>query len=165
MQQSPSIRKSQFHVPKRRVRVRLELAGGVVFSGSFYADQLNSTGGPGRVSDRLNDDSEPFIPLAVEDNHVLVRKSVIAIVQLEDEPWEAPHQTSKTTELNLRVKLTNGNSTRGRIVAVLPQGRSRALDYLNDHPGGFFAMASGERRVTLVNVAHIESVTEFTPES
>lgn len=85
MPTSPTIPKNAFHISKRRVRVRIELLNGSTLTGSFYADQQNRSGGPGRVSDRLNDESEPFIPLAVEDRHILVRKTVIAMVRLKND--------------------------------------------------------------------------------
>ena len=161
MPTSPTLQKQRFHVPKRPVRVRIELANGSTLTGSFYADQKNRLGGPGRVSDRLNNESELFIPLAVEDHHILVRKTVIAMVQLENEPWETPQQVSSATVLRLRVKLTSGSTARGKVVAVLPKELSRALDYLNCHDAAFFPLISGKERITLVNLRHIESVTEF----
>ena len=161
MPTSATVQTNQFHIPKRRIKVRIELLTGGTLTGSFYADQHNSSGGPGRVSDRLNNREEPFIPLAVEDRHILVRKAVIATVQLENEPWETPQQSSNTSELRLRVKLTNGSSARGKIVAVLPKERARVLDFLNCYDAEFLALISGENRITLVNSNHIESVTEF----
>lgn len=63
--------------------------------------------------------------------------------------------------LRLRVKLTTGSTARGKVVAVLPKERSRPLDYLNCHDGAFFPLISGKECITLVNLRHIESVTEF----
>lgn len=161
MPSTATVKKNPFRIPKRRVKVRIELSNGATLSGAFYTDQKNSSGGPGRVSDRLNVSDEPFIPLAVEDRHILLRKAEIASIQLENEPWEAPQQNSNTKELRLRVKLTNGSATRGKIVAVLPKERSRALDFLNCCDQQFIALIAGESRITLVNTAHIERVTEF----
>jgi len=157
---SATVQKHPLFLPKRRVDVRVELLNGNTMSGSFYADRNNRSGGPGRVSDRLNSDSEPFLPLAVEDGHILVRKAVIATVQMDDEPWETPQPAPNTTELQLRVKLMNGSTTSGTVVAVLPKG-SRALDYLNTNDAGFFALIAADSKIVLVNARHVESVIEF----
>jgi hypothetical protein len=63
------------------------------------------------------------------------------------------------TEHEVEVRLVDGQCLTGLISYVLPEGRSRLTDYLNDSPA-FFRLIEAER-VALINkryVAYVESL-------
>lgn len=150
---------SPHRIQRRRVPVKVELFGRRSLSGAFYADVVRPDGSSGRVLDRLNRTEEHFIPLAVEGSHILVRKSSIALVRLENEQAEVECGNANV-HLEFVVRLIDGSAARGVASASLPSSRSRALDYLNFNDKAFIALGTAVGRVTIVNVALVETVTE-----
>ena len=141
--------------------VRIELADRTPLTGSLYADVVTADGAPGRLVDRLNAAVERFVPLAVGDRHVLLRKSGVALVRMNNERDEQPRASSEShAELKLRLTLISGTSVQGSVRARLPRQRSRALDFLNLNSRAFVEVMGGDGHLTLVNSDHIARVIE-----
>lgn len=145
-------------VPKRRAPVEVQLTNGDTFQGGFYYNVQRADGSPGRVIDRLIDPGEKYIPLATENEHVLINKSCIIVVHLREGVAERFPHAAGTRTLNVRLKLSNGVSVEGAIHALLPAAHSRTLDYLNGSARCFLALNG--KGTTLVNSEHVVSVTE-----
>ena len=147
-------------IPRRRVPVRIELTDGSPLTGALYADRTTASGAPGRVVDRLNDVAEPFVPLAVEDRHILLRKSSVLLVRMIDEPEASLPSGASQTKLRLCLTMASGMTVQGQLRAVLPRQRTRALDFLNLNSDRFLEVRRGDGRLTLVNSRHIARVIE-----
>lgn len=137
-----------FQVPQKQQRVRVRLRGGEEFEGSFYYAATGPGGAPGRLSDRLNDRTEKFLPLAWTEGAFLLNKDAILTVHCDlpdDEiaPEGAEHHTA------VLVRLVDGGQLEGRFDFSMPVGRERLVDYLNAAPRFVTLTAAGT--TTLVN--------------
>ena len=145
-------------VAKRRVPVTVYLANKTI-EGELYADTHQIDGSEARLVDRLADPWETFTPLAVEERHILVRKSRILAVELD--PSEVPRPCgAAVTALKLFFQFTNGLIVCGTVYALLAPAGSRPLDFLNRSSSRFLNVFS-PARVTLVNMNHVVDVTEL----
>jgi len=151
---------SSLWVPRRRVQVRVQLVDGSLLSGELYADVKRADGTPGRVLDRLNESQEIFLPLASDDQHILLKKSGISTVRLavDEEEIGAPANDG-TKEVRARISLSDGTHLEGMIPAPLSP-RARLLDYFNASSKTFSVLRNG-RQVTLINGACVMAVTEL----
>jgi hypothetical protein len=160
-EQDDSMLTNSLWVPRRRVPVRVQLADGSVQSGELYADVKSANGTPGRVLDRLNESREFFLPLASDDQHILLKKSGIATVRLEVEEEEVRARPADgTREIRARIRLSDGTQLEGMITAPLSP-RARLLDYLNATRQKFTVLSDGQQ-VTLINSACVLSITELS---
>lgn len=149
-----------FRTPQRMVPVRVLLEDGRALEGGLYAPVTGPDGNPGRLLDRLNDDTEEFLPLAGR-YETLLNKSWILTVQLAS-GHEQPEgiESEVAREQRVRVTLTQGEPLEGWIRYLMPEERGRLLDYLNEAPR--FIPLIGESRVTLIHRRFIISVQELT---
>jgi hypothetical protein len=140
-----------FKVPKRQVRARVALEGGVSLTGVLFAAAAGPDGAPGRVADHLNNETERFVALATEQQRYLVRKSQIVDVQIAGAEMEDELPESEVAErqVEVRVTLLGGARLEGRVLYSMPEGRRRLLDYLNAAPP--FVPMLGDDRLTLIN--------------
>ena len=146
-------------VPRRRVRARVRLADSV-YEGALYAPVEEPGGGPGRLSDRLNESQEKYIPLALENRHVLLRKASIVVVELGEEEREIEQQVTRAArELHLRFRLSDGTTLRGRTHAEMPPESARVLDFMNERAPRFITLLR-DGQVLILNERHVTAVSE-----
>jgi hypothetical protein len=139
-----------FRVPQRNVQVRVLLEGGEELEGSLYAPTAGPGGGPGRLSERLNDETEYFVPLAGPDEACLISKSFIVAVWLPQGEEELEFQESdQAKECYVELCLKGGIEIVGHMKYTMPVEKRRILDYLNAAPR--FVPVLEEGRVILVN--------------
>lgn len=154
----------EFRVPKRRVPAQFVLPGGAVRDVAvFLAEATPGHSGGERLSDLLNG-QDRFLPAldVGTDAMIFVHSSGLAVARVAAEHEISSgdaEQLTIPTEHEVEVRLMDGNCLSGLISYVLPEGRSRLTDYLNDAPA-FFRLIEPER-VALVNkryVAYVESI-------
>lgn len=142
------------------VPVRVLLEDGRTLDGGFYVPAITADGRPGRLLDRLNDDTEHFLELAGR-YETLLNKQRIVTVQLaagHDQPEGIEDEFA--CEQRVRVNLMAGDPIEGWIRYLMPAEKTRLLDYLNAAPR-FFAVIGGPR-VVLVQRRFIVSAEELT---
>ncbi len=152
----------ELRVPKRRITSQFVLTGGAVREVAvFLAEATADHSGGERLSDLLNGASQ-FIPAQDTGTGAMtfVHTSGLAVARVaaEHEMSDAD-QLTIPTEHEVEVQLVDGQRLTGLITYVLPEGRSRLTDYLNDSPA-FFRLIEAER-VALINkryVAYVESL-------
>lgn len=124
----------------------------------FLAEATPGHSGGERLSDLLNGQAR-FIPAQdVESEAMTFVNSeglALARVAAEHEVTDAD-QLTIPTEHEVEVRLVDGQRFTGLITYVLPEGRSRLTDYLNDTPA-YFRLVEAER-VALVNKRYVASV-------
>jgi hypothetical protein len=139
-----------FQVPQREVQVEVLLSGGERLNGTLYAPQAGPSGGPGRLSDRLNDGEERFLPLVADEGAHLVSKSRVMAIHLppgeEDLEFEEGDQAK---ECSVELYLEGGVVLTGSLKYIMPVERLRIIDYLNAAPEFIPLLDNG--RVVLVS--------------
>lgn len=142
------------------VPVRVRLEDGRTLDGGFYVPTMASEGRPGRLLDRLNDGAEYFLPLAGR-YETLLNKERIVTVQLASGHHQAEGiEDGFACEQRVRINLVQGEILEGWIRYLMPEEKTRLLDYLNSAPR-FIAVIS-EPRVTLVQRRFIVGVEELS---
>ena len=137
-----------FKIPRREVRVNVLLDGGQELDGVFHIPASGEHGRPGRLADRLNDDSERCLPLVGHGEGQLIDQAWIAMVRPENDD-EVEETGESPVVQRIRVALANGMVLDGQLVYCMPPERCRLLDYFNAAPQ-FFPLADAER-VVLIN--------------
>jgi hypothetical protein len=146
--------------PQRMVAVRVILENGRAVEGGLYVPAIGPDGQPGRLLDRLNDDTERFLPLAGR-YETLLNKSAIVSVQLASGHERAENiEQEIAREQQVRMVLRQGEIVDGWIRYLMPEEKARLLDYLNAAPA--FIAVLGERRVILVQRRFILSIQELS---
>lgn len=148
----------QLRVPKRRVPVQILLADTTTLEGAFYADVQRIDGTQATLLDRLRDPTEDYIPLATNDRHVLVRKSMIVTIGVANDELPRPRATG-IGEFGVTMTLKGGSALMGSLFVVMAHAHARALDYLN-RTNEMFIPLYGESSSVLVNSEHVVTVTE-----
>ena len=147
-------------VPRRRVPVDLRLADGRQVSGDAYVAVPGGDEGPEHLIDRLNDASERFLPIAVGERHLLIRKAAIVLAFTTDAAEAAAiREPAGSREFRVEVLLSVGAAASGLLYAADHPTFGRALDHLNRLTRDFVALHHGEG-VTLVNANHAVAVVE-----
>ena len=147
-------------VPQREVHAELRLHGGETRSGLLFVPAAGPDGGPGRLTDRLNDSHEAFLALKEAGAGTLVSKQRIVRVSLaaSEREVEVKDQESRIPAL---VQLADGTRVEGEVLYAMPADRSRLIDYLNSAPRFIQLIESrvdGDRLV-LINRDFLTTVT------
>jgi hypothetical protein len=153
-----------FRIPRREVHVELVLRGGQEMAGVLYASNTDRGGHPGSLLERLNNESENFIPLVLKDERYLIRKEHIVLIKVargEGAP-ETNHDVAPIEKL-VRLDLTDGTSLEGLVRYRMPVGRTRLLDLLNARPG--FIPLFGSEQVQLVNFKMVIRVLDLSTDA
>lgn len=145
-----------FEVPRQTTRVQVRLLGGYVVEGSLYYAAQGPGGAPGRLSDRLNDSTERFVPLSMEKGGRLVSKARVLTILIADPAAEVPPACEEHTSVEVRTRLLDAVEVRGQLAYTMPPGQERVLDYLNSAPE--FIPIRGADGVVLVNREAIVAV-------
>jgi hypothetical protein len=129
----------------------------------FLRPSIVTLSGIESIADRMND-REAFFPLRVADpapTTLLVGKTQVRYVYAERQPLpdDAMRMAEGTTELTMTVALDDGETLTGVFHAVMPQGKRRALDFLNREDGLFVPFFVDQRQYVL-NRSFIRFVSE-----
>jgi hypothetical protein len=149
----------ELRVPKGRAEVQVLLPGGGTRQVMVFLSEFAGThAGHERLSDVLNADGS-FLPAldVTSDTMSFLARDAIAAARVGRE-WEASSDLTGAEEAEVEITLTNGEKLRGHIDFILPPGRARLLDHLND-PRPFVRLDEGAQ-VALVNKRHIARVTQ-----
>jgi hypothetical protein len=149
----------ELRIPKKRTQVELVLASGATLQvGFFLSEFAGSHAGHERLSDLLNgrDDFLPGFDLGSETVTFIARAGIAAATVGHE--WEPGLDLLEADEHVVEIALLDGTSLRGALQFVMPQGRSRLLDHLND-PQPFLRLEQGDK-VVLVNKRHIARVAK-----
>ena len=146
-------------VPKRRAQVEVLLPGGGARQVTVFLSEFASRhSGPERLSDLLNAKDE-FVPVvdAATDSVAFLGRHTIAAARVGRE-WEMPGQIAGAEEHDLEITLVDGAVLRGLVSFVLPAGRTRLLDFLNDEQP--FIELTERDKVALINKRYIARVAK-----
>jgi len=146
-------------VPKRRVAAEVRLADDTVLAGLLYTDVERLDGSPGCVADRLEDPLGRYLPIAVDDRHVLINKAGIVTVRVPEQESRRP-SAKDVMRMSVRVRMSNNEILEGELYAILPPARARVLDFLNMSHERFIQLFQNDR-LTLINGDYIVEVTEL----
>lgn len=139
-----------FQVPQREVRVEAILGGGERLEGALYAPTAGPGGGPGRLSERLNDGDEHFLPLVSEDGAHLICKDWLMVIRMPEGEEELEfEQSDQVRDCRVEMHLEGGSVLTGRLKYLMPLEKRRILDYLNAAPRFITLLENG--RAILVN--------------
>jgi hypothetical protein len=153
----------RFRVPRREIRATVLLHGGTERRGTLFASASAPGGGPGRLSDRLNDDTERFLALAEEGPGCLVSKERIVRIDIGADQVETELASQGDAHrVRVRVELAVGPALEGVIEYTMPPGEERLLDYLNAAPR--FVPLLGAEGASLLNRDYVTSVTALSGE-
>ena len=148
------------HVPRRRVPVQLRLQDGRSLVGEAYLALRRADGSQERLLDRLNDVAERYLPIAIADRHLLVRKAAVVSARLVDPVEAAAARDDHASGLvPVEVALSVGPAETGDLRAGTEQAHDRALDKLNRVVSDFVALLDGDT-ITFVNTHHVVAVLE-----
>ena len=149
-----------FQVPQREVQVQVLLEGAEALQGVLYAPTAGPSGGPGRLSERLNDDGEHFLPLVCADGAHLISKAWILAVRLLPGEEELEFEESdQATECSVQMNLKGGVSMNGHLKYTMPMEKRRILDYLNAAQQFIPLLENG--RAILVNRGFLVSIRDL----
>jgi hypothetical protein len=158
MERTGNAQTESLWIPRRRVAVKVQLADQSKLAGQLYADQRRPDGTPGRVVDRLNDTAEQYLPLALQDRHVLLNKAAIVTVHVDDADRELS-VSDELVEHHVRVNMCDRSQHVGKVHGILPFTQRRALDYLNNMTQRFLSLHASEK-VILLNTEYVMGVVE-----
>ncbi|MCG8455695.1 MAG: hypothetical protein MI919_05390 [Holophagales bacterium] len=146
-------------IPQRQVDVRVKIFGGQELNGLMYVPETGPDGGPGRLLERLNLEEQMFIPLTAGDKTHLVQRDQILLIRVDDEAEEDAEDAIAEDEtyrhLEVRVRLTSGDTFTGSLFYKLPPDQERLQDYLNLERRRFIPLHVG--RLVYLNRFHIVS--------
>jgi hypothetical protein len=153
-----------FQVPQREVQVQVILEGGQELEGTLYAPTAGPSGGPGSLSDRLNDDREQFLPLVGAESACLVSKSWIVAIRLSQGEEKLEFQESdQAKECSVILTMKGGLKLSGRLQYTMPVEKRRILDYLNAAPQFIPLLENG--RVALINRSFMVRIQDLGSDS
>ena len=143
-----------FQVPQKKLTARVRMKGDRDLDGVFYYAAAGPGGGEGRLTDRLNDADERFLPLAQEGRGCLLNKEWILIVTCD--AGLAPPEEAAEHHIAVQIHLADGTDLEGRLHFTMPPGRERLLDFINAAPR--FIPVYGDGVAHLVNRDAITSI-------
>jgi hypothetical protein len=147
-------------IPKRKVPVRMRLAGAERIEGRAFLDYIDPIHrGEQAILDLLNSDS-PWFPIETDAGVVVVNRARVLLV----EPGEGvPPSLVRTESMpvfrreRISLRVGEGLELEGRIAMDLPDEFSRVSDFLN-FPEEFFAVETPSGPV-LVGKRHVTALT------
>lgn len=148
-------------VARRKVAVRVHLAGGSTIEGDFYAlaDPTGTAREP--ILERLEDPTERFVPIANGSRHVLANKAAILYLESAEVLAASTADGSGAHSFLVEVTLDSGITLEGTIETDVRQTYYRTLDHLNGRPDRFLRLVHASR-VRYVSHAHVVSIVDRT---
>lgn len=128
-----------YRVPKREVAAEVTIAGQKPAALKLYlAGQAAHHAGYERPSDLLNG-PDPFFPATDKKGRlVILQRDAVVVMSVpsgdehpKEEDGEDKTVIVSTSTDRVKVSLDNGASLDGRVEFVMPEGRSRLVDFLN----------------------------------
>ncbi len=156
--------RSLYKVDTRAVSVEVSFGDGARLSGDmFLRPSIVTLSGVESMADRMND-RDLFLPIRVpgQADAVLIGKAQVRYLSAEVETLPEPSSLPEATDavsFEMEVELDHGELLRGKFHAVLPRGKSRALDFINGHDGLFLSFVVARREYVL-NRAYIRRISE-----
>lgn len=159
----------QYRVPKRQVVAEVVLFGqpGTRVT-LFLGENAESHAGPERPSDLLNGASDFIAATETSGGYILLRRdaltcvSVPAASEFGSEGDRAEElAAAQATSMQVETTLEDGSKVRGTIRYLMPEGRSRLIDFLNLREA-FLTLRDGDRAL-LINKQRIARITTLGP--
>ena len=146
-----------YRVPKREIWADAVVLGvGRTRLRLFVAQSALGHSGFERPSDLVNGETI-FIPVVdVAGVPAIVRRDMLLAVSVAAEEEKLEDPAADSTRLQVEITFENGESVRGTLAFVQPEGRRRLGDYLNDCEA-FFPVRDGAT-VHLVNKGRVVRV-------
>lgn len=146
-----------YRVPRRQINARVLLEGGQEIEGQLFASMEDQFGEPGLLIDRLNDVTEPFLPVVTDKGAVLVSSQRILMVRVDSEDDSAVFEAAGES-IDARIHLIDRIAVSGKIQIDLPPEDRRLLDFLNQLPRFFpLVVPTG---ICLINSRYVVSARE-----
>jgi len=122
-----------YRVPMRTVAVEMLMDNGQSLAGDAFACEVGPDGRPGRLSDRLNDRGEAFLPIRDgRGDEVLVHKSGIVWARMESETGESVELDALASRrVPVRMTLIGGVVRLGEFQVWEREAAARLVDFLN----------------------------------
>jgi hypothetical protein len=146
-----------FRVPRREIKARVLLEGGQEIEGQLFASMDGQFGEPGLLIDRLNDATEPFLPVVTDKGAVLVNTQRILMIRVTAEDTAAVFE-AEGDPAGVHLHLIDGIALAGQVYIDLPPESCRLLDYLNQLTG-FFAVVA-PTSICVINSRYLVSASE-----
>jgi hypothetical protein len=143
LEKGAMVKASMYKVDTRALAVEVAFAAGAVLAGEmFLRPSIVTLSGVESLADRLND-RDAFFPLRVrepEADTLILGKSQVRWVSADASARSDPlpvEGASDAQSFPMAVELDDGRELVGTFHAVLPQGKRRALDFINEQDGLF----------------------------
>lgn len=162
------VKPSLYRVDTRAVSVEVSFGGGALFAGEmFLRPSIVTLSGIESLADRLND-RDAFFPLRVHEpreDMLILGKSQVRWVSADASAQSdllRVEGASDAQSFPMAVELDDGRELTGTFHAVLPAGKRRALDFINEQDGLFVDMHVASRLYVL-NRAFIRRLRDASP--
>lgn len=150
---------SEFRIEKIRQAVTVTLATGKQLTGEiFLQPTARYRSGPQHPAELFNE-PEPFIPVSVADELLLVAKDQVMTVQFADDSADTDSEGVEEEEASVDVVFSDGSETGGQLRLETRVERPRLLDFLNDDHQRFLTLRSPQG-VILINRRRIAQVRQ-----
>jgi hypothetical protein len=165
MRAGDKLQTSMYKLDTRAVAVEVSHGSAArVFGEMFLRPSIITLSGVESIADRMND-RDAFFPLRVSEPEtatLLIGKSQVRYVAADEAPPEsiATEQASDSVHFHLDVELDDGLCLSGMFQAVLPRGKRRALDFINEQEGAFVTFHA-ERRQYVINRSFIRRLRDL----
>jgi hypothetical protein len=161
---SQAMSAQEYRVPKTEISAEALFAGQPLRKVHlFLGDRAPSHDGAESLSDLLNGPGD-FLPaiepprsLVLLHKEALMVLSVAADTEIPSSPAPEEEVAELGTKVSVAIALLDGREIEGMVHFVMPEGKSRLVDFLNE-PQRFFAVLDGAR-AHLVNKRCIVRVT------
>jgi hypothetical protein len=162
---------SEYRIPKREVSAEVTLLGHprkVVKL--FLHERAETHTGPERPSDLLNGPGEFFPVIEPSGKLVLLHRDAVMVISVAAESeFHAAHSGEEQPDpegakrITVEITLQDGSSIRGLVRFVMPEGRTRLIDYMNTQE--HFLTVREESLARLVNKRRIVRIAVIEPQS
>jgi hypothetical protein len=154
-----------YRVDTRAVAVEVSFGAGALLSGEmFLRPSIVTLSGIESLADRLND-RDAFFPLRVREpapDTLILGKSQVRWVSADSSARSDPlpmEGASDVLSFPLSVEFDDGHELVGTVRAMLPPGKRRVLDFINEQDG-LFVDFHAEGRLFVINRAFIRRLRD-----
>jgi hypothetical protein len=146
---------TKYKVETRSVAAEVSFGAGTRATGEmFLRPSIVTLSGTESVADRLND-RDAFFPLRVQTPEPatwIIGKAQVRYVAAEHDPEALSsfaREAADAVEFHVSIELDDGEELAGLFQAVLPRGKRRALDFINEQEGAFVPFLVGAQQYVL----------------